>query len=187
MAIGCNPEGFFRETLSRVSRPLGAIPMLGVDECLNRRDIEPALSQWVASGTVSQVVPLWYQRRSGPSGEMFVTQGSVPPGEGSELYPSQPIKHTAWTDEDVMCFLLAHFVSHDRIAFITENTRNDVGGIRRLLSAVVAPIMEQHHRGRFSLLACFKKPATTYALFMEGVEQQLEMGSFEPGFRLELL
>lgn len=48
-----------------------------------------------------------------------------------------------WADEQAMLKLLALFQVGDRVFFLSENTRGEIGGIRRLLQERVQPLLAE--------------------------------------------
>jgi len=158
-------------------------PILAIDEGLNdRRYVDPMLRRLVANGTVSQAVPLWYQLRVLSDGSRISAAG------GATALPlllpdiGRVERGTFWPDERVVAMLIAHFLTSDKLILLTQNTRNDLHGIRRILQTEVGPTLNELVPMRLGLLALVQKPGTSLSSYCASVEHWIMTKEVDAGF-----
>ncbi len=171
-----NIAGFLREMPLGPDGQRRKDPYLGIDECLNRTEITDLVRSLVSSGLVHMAGPLWYQTRERDG----VIVCSVPGGidrdsmlrEPNALIPDigVPVKHHSWSDFRVTQMLVMEFNTHDNVILLSENTRNNESGLRRILNEVLAPALALRPEP-LSLVALFKKGKTTIADYCRRVTE----------------
>lgn len=77
--------------------------------------------------------------------------------------------------------LVAHFVTSDNLILLSENTRNNPDGLRRILNEVVRPALDLRP-DRLCITALFKKGKTSIADYCGGVTAFLEKERQDPGY-----
>jgi hypothetical protein len=158
--------GFLREMRLGPSDQRRKNPYLGIDECLNRTEITDLVRSLVSSGLVNMAGPLWYQTRERDGVIVCSVLGGI--DRDSMLKEPNalihdigvPVKHHSWSDFRVAQMLVAHFISHDNLILLSENTKKDQRGLRRILNKVVAPALALRPEP-LCLVALFKKGKTT--------------------------
>jgi hypothetical protein len=76
----------------------------------------------------------------------------------------KPDKHASWDDEFVVHYLTCLLVNND-VVLLTENTRLDELGLRRLLRDRIGPQLDN----RVSLTGLFRRGKTGYEAYCVGV------------------
>jgi hypothetical protein len=180
---------FLVKVLSETSdQTTDELPLVCVDECLNRREIRGLCRELLTSGITGGCDSLWYQLRRHQDGTHSLLHGGgkpsvLPPGYELGL----PVKRWKWPDRKVAEALVVRFACSDRLVFLSENTRLDRDGIRRILRDEVAEALAVHNHGRFALLSIFKRGKTPISRFVASVRDMLRMHVFQPGFDEELI
>ncbi|MGE0827690.1 MAG: hypothetical protein AB7G75_37535 [Candidatus Binatia bacterium] len=168
-------------------------PFVGMDECLNRQEIIQLTRELLQRGLIDCSSPLWYEMRERDG----VITGSFLGGvdrDSSWRAPNPfipdigvPVKHRAWSDFRVAQMLVVQFVGgYDKVVLLSENTRNNVNGLRRLLKEVVGPALDRRPDG-LSLTALFKKGKTNINDYCLAVFAYFERGQYPRGYREILL
>jgi len=161
-------------------------PFVGIDECFNRREINELTTRLLRRGLIYSSGPLWFQTRvrdGVPIGSFMggVDRDSAFRDNSIVRDIGVPLKHDSWSDFRVVQLLVAHLTSCDQLVLLSENIRNDLGGLRYILKKVVAPaLLERADRPR--LTALFKKGKTHIEDYASAVENFIEQGSFEAGY-----
>jgi hypothetical protein len=166
-------------------------PLVGIDECLNRREISALVRSLFWKGLIEEADPLWYETRERDG----IIVGTVPGGVDRDsqlrgpnsLIPDigVPVKHRSWSDFRVIQLLVVKFIRCDNLILLSENTRKNPDGLRRILNEVVAPALAIRH-DRLCLTALFKKGKTSISDYCLGVSDFLEKAHQPPGY-LEVL
>jgi hypothetical protein len=185
--------GSFIRTMTRGSvEQRRSKPFVGIDECLNRTEIDRLTTRLLRSGRIDSSGPLWFQTRVNdgiPIGSFMggVDRDSAFRRENS-LLPDigVPLKHDTWSDFRVVQFLVAHFHSYDRLVLLSENIKKDINGLRTILNKIVAPALADRE-DRPSLTALFKKGKTNINAYTQSVEEFFGQGEFELGYSELLL
>ena len=87
-----------------------------------------------------------------------------------------PVKYSSFSDRHVAWWLVGGFVAVDRIVFLTENSKNDTDGLRRVLLNEVKPAVDAYHGDRLGLLVLMKKGKTTWSHYAEAMMNRLVEG-----------
>jgi hypothetical protein len=162
-------------------------PFVGIDECLNRREIDELTTRLLRRDHIDSSGPLWFQTRARdgvPTGTFMggVDRDSAFRGPNSLVSDiGVPLKHDSWSDFRVVHSLVANFTSYDQLVLLSENIRNDVDGLRSILNKVVAPALLGRDDGP-RLTAIFKKGKTHIDDYARAVETFVEQGAFETGY-----
>lgn len=160
-----------------------AKPYLAIDECLNHPIVNAMVPRLCCANLVSGAGPLWNQRRIREDGTIVYAMGGVPRGTKSDHFDfGKPEKHASWDDEMVVRYLTCLLAPHD-VVFLSENTRFDEFGLRKLLRDHVAPTLDD----RVSLTGLFRRGKTTYELYCRGVTEFLIGFGRQAGYQEFLL
>lgn len=184
---GMTAEEFLRDAVLKHNPTPGGInsflPVLALDECVNRpiihRTVEIARKSFLAINSAD----LWAQLREGPDRTKVLHMGTLDRGPrppGSEVGP--PVKHWSWPDWRIAWGALVHLHSYDRVVLLSENTRNDEGGLRRILATEIGPALEMYNHGRFGMLAFMKNGKTTWKAYCEALLRRLAGERVRVGF-----
>lgn len=168
-------------------------PFVGMDECLNRQEIIQLTRALLQRGLIDCSSPLWYEMRERDG----VITGSFLGGvdRDSSWHAPNPfipdigvsVKHRSWSDFRVAQMLVVQFVGgYDKVVLLSENTRNNVDGLRRLLNEVVGPALDRRPDD-LSLTALFKKGKTNINDYCCAVSAYFEHGQYLRGYREVLL
>lgn len=186
-----NPASFITGTIAKRVRCREAIYrlVLGIDECMNNETHIGSLCRRLISGNiVNSAIPLWYQQRQDSQGRCLMVLGSSLSPMPPQILPdtARAVRGFSWPDENVVTWLVAYFVSADRLCLLTQNSASDKGGLRRILDEEVGPALESLSPPRIGLLVLCKSAGTTLAEYAKAVEHRLRHGEVSPGYRWEL-
>lgn len=162
-------------------------PFLGIDECLNRREIEQLAQMLLQRGLVDSSAALWYEtrERDGVIVGSFaggIAKDSAFRGPDSLITDiGVPVKHGSWSDHRVLQMLVVHFTSYDNLILLSENTRNNADGLRSILREVVGPSLKDRS-DVLSLTALFKKGKTSIDQYTGDVTSFFERGHYQSGY-----
>jgi hypothetical protein len=129
---------------------------VGVDECLNGREVANLVNRLAQSGLTHFISTLWYklyESRGGKSLGHSVLGGinkSSPFYGPNSLYSDIGAlrKHWSFSDALVAEALVVQFISHNKVVLLSENTETkDPNGLRRLLRDVVRPLLDSCPQG----------------------------------------
>lgn len=70
---------------------------------------------------------------------------------------------------------------------LTQNTKNDAAGLRRILQNEIAPALEELEPKQLGLLVLVQKPGSQLKEYCASVEYWLTTKKIEPGFRWEIV
>jgi hypothetical protein len=162
--------------------------LIAIDESLNHPLSRQLVTELVTSGVAGAADTLWYQLRKRTDGSHVLLEGSRPP----KIMPvghqvGRPVKHWTWPDERVVEAVIARFGVADRIVLLSENTRLNQRGLRRILREEVGPALQQHKLERLCLLALFKKGKSSMPAYVKAVRSTLERIAFVSGYQEILL
>jgi len=110
---------------------------------------------------------LWNQRRVRADGSIRYVLGGLQkrrvPLPASDWDWGVPEKGARWDDQMALRMLIGQFYHRSPVVLLSENTRMDRLGLRRLLRERerVAPILDRRIADHLSLTALFKKGRTT--------------------------
>src|ERR1700683_4342087 len=137
-------------------------PFLGIDECVNCKEIAELARRLIKKGLIDSAGPLW-ERTHERNGVLVC---SIPGGVDKDSLLRKPnplladvgvpVEHRSWSDFQVVQMLVANFLSNDRLILLSANTRDDAGGLRRLLNEIVAPSLA-HRPEALHPMAIFKR------------------------------
>lgn len=82
--------------------------------------------------------------------------------------------------------LITHFRYHHHLILLSENIRNDKHGLRRILSTIVAPALNNHSE-KIGLTTIFKRGKTSIEDYCGRVIGYFEKQQFSPGYNEVLL
>jgi hypothetical protein len=162
-------------------------PFLGIDECLNRKEIRELVQVVEARGLVEMAMPLWYETRQKDDVITGTFLGGV--DRDSRLREPNaliadigtPVRHRSWTDYQVVLALVANFNPYDKLIVLSENIKMDVAGLRSLLNDVVGPALRDRADG-LSLTGLFKRRRTPIEDYCRNVFDYIERGRFASGY-----
>lgn len=177
---------FLQKLLARDAEPTVArtsLPILSIDECANHPAVRMAAGQAVKAGRVDRVVDLWYQLRQRQDGTHVQLAGkfrrdAVPP----EFDIGNPVKGHSWPDSNVALLLTAQFGASNRVILVSENTKRDVNGLRRILAEQVAPSLLNGDYNELGLLAFMKRGKTTWEAYADHLLSRICRASVKPGY-----
>jgi hypothetical protein len=191
-----SPDGDIAGFLSGMTRGPAterrAKPFVGVDECFNRQEIGQLTRTLLRRDLIDCSSPLWYETRENAGVVTGTFLGGVDRDSafrGPNPLISDigvPAKHRSWSDSRVVQLLVVHFVSYDSVVLLSENTRNDLGGVRRLLNEIVGPSLAGRTDG-LSLTALFKKGKTNIEKYCREASTYFECERYDPGYHELLL
>lgn len=187
---GYNPAAFITTTLADAIRCREDRPglTLGIDEGMNNEThIGSLCRRLIAAGVVFASVPLWYQQRENAQGQRFMAVGSSVSPSPLMTDVGRAVRGSSWPDERVVALLVAEFLSTDRLCLFTQNTKNDVNGLRWILEREVGPALENLSPRRLGLLVLSPVAGTSLANYTEAVEHRLRSDKVLPGFHWENL
>lgn len=158
--------------------------MIAVDECLNNKIIKATIIDLCLRDIVGGADPLWSQLREREDGELLVVSGGskVNSNNSSSFDYGIPVKHSSWNDKRVASHALQMLI-HSNVILLTENTKLDKNGLRRVLRDEVEPRLEGH----VSLVALFKRGKTSYEDYLSAVVNFCENEQLCGGYREVLL
>lgn len=178
-----NPEGDIAGFLSAMARGPASErrkkPLVGIDECLNRDEISELIRLLLRRSLIEGSNPLWYETRERDGAVVGTFCGGVDRDsmlrKPNPLVPDigVPVKHCSWSDFRVVQMLVVNFITYDNLILLSENTKNDKDGLRRILKEVVRPALAVRH-DELSLTAIFKKGKTSIIDYCLGVTAFLE-------------
>src|SRR5262245_20491016 len=180
------PRYDFAEIIARVLQevivPRPDKPYLGIDECLNHPQVNDLRLRLHYAKLVAGSGPLWKQRRIREDGTIvYADGGGVPRLIPAGFDIGKPEKNFRWDDELIVRMLIELLRVED-VVFITENTRLDSLGLRKLLRDF-GPQLDD----RVSLIGLFKLGKTTYAEYCQKVIHFMVTYSRASGYREVLL
>ena len=140
------------------------LPLIAVDECLNNKKVNDTVIGLCLRDIVGGADPLWSQLRERDDGELLVVTGSVKGNNNESFDYGKPVRHSSWNDKRVVTHAL-NMLIHSNVILLTENTKLDKNGLRRVLREEVAPRLEKH----VSLAALFKRGKTSYENYLSSV------------------
>ena len=85
-------------------------------------------------------------------------------------------KHVAWV-------LLGQFISTNTVLFLTENRKQDVWGIRRILGDIVAPALKALPFAELSLTTLARRHDTDWQHYARLVLEHMKSGPPKPGYQ----
>ena len=108
-----------------------------------------------------------------------VHRAALPPG----LELGHPVKGFSWADEYVAQLLVAQLAASDKVVLVSENTKKDATGLRRILELQVAPAMADERYSTLGLVAFMKKGRTPWTVYAAELLRFLQAGPLPTGFR----
>jgi hypothetical protein len=132
------------------------------DECVNNSLIDTLSKKLLNLGLISSCQAVWQKAMEDESGNVVMVGGN--PSKEMIEKGARQVKNYSFDDEGVADLVFANTHSSN-IIFVSENTKNNIGGIYRLLN-------DKHKRcqGSHSLLAVFKKGKTPYEKYINSVQ-----------------
>lgn len=183
----CNIKGFFLHTLNEKLKKLpsssSSLPLLALDECLNEKSLIDDLGRIVKDGLVHGIERTWYQARVLNDGSGQLLHGSKKP-QYQTFELGTPIKGYSWSDADVVCYLISHFVSYEHLIFLTQDKRKNSMGISNILFTEVEPIITQYNQNQYGLTVFMKLPKTSNTDYSTAIRQYVAKKNYKPGFNL---
>jgi hypothetical protein len=171
--------GFLRDMVRGPASERRTKPLVGIDECLNCPEISKLTRLLLQRNLIEGSNPLWYETRE----KYGVVVGSFIGGvkrdslfrKSNQLITDVgvPVKHRSWSDFRIVQMLVVHFITYDNLILLSENTRNNPDGLRRILKEVVRPALASR-RDPLCLTALFKRGKTSIADYCLGVTSFLE-------------
>lgn len=138
---------------------------LGIDECLKRNEIFRLASDLTENNIIRASAPLWWERRTLSDGRELYAYGGVSQDNASQMVlldgdVGKPIKYSSYDDSMIVDYLITHFLSYGRLVLLTENTKNNENGLRRLLDNQIHPILEEFNGGKLALVVLYRTGKT---------------------------
>jgi hypothetical protein len=150
------------------------VPILCIDECLNRKEIDDLATDLLRCGAIDSSTPLWWELREkgGVSTGCYLGGAS---GTQKQLYGDigLPKKHWSFSDMDIVDFLVCHFTSCNHLVLLTENTRLNKNGLREILRNVVSSPLSQRD-DKPKLTALFKRGRTAIDQYVSVVRAHFQ-------------
>ena len=187
MALADDLDEFFEKRLPAQPPRPQVRPIVGVDECMNHPVVRDRLFELQRARHVQYVTPCWYQVREDPTGREVLRAAFPSPANAMFFPDSTPVKHTMWSDEQVLWQLVANFQCGDGLFFVSENLRGDPAGIWRLLDSAVKPRLVRWHLGRFWLVVLWRKHGTSYVDYAAAMSRIISTHSPAPGYSAQCL
>ena len=161
---------------------------VGYDECLNRKEIQTLVSDLCDRGLIRSHAPLWWEQRLRSDGSLLYSYGGVSRSNPTQMAALDgdagvPVKYQSYEDRQVVDYLVTHFLSYGRLIVLTENTRNNDEGLRRILNEEVAPLLEASENKKFGLTVLFKRGKTQIHDYCVKVASLMETESFDLGYK----
>lgn len=164
------------------------LPYLAVDECCDNTQIRNLISSLMKLGLTLGADPLWDQQRVGPDGSMSYWLGGLSKDSAKVLGErSVPAKGFKCDDRHVVAHAVAMLFYGAPIVLLSENTRNDESGLRRLLREQIGPALNSRASEGLSLTTLFKKGKTSYPDYCTLVFEQFKIGKWRPGYSEHVL
>lgn len=172
---------------SKPERADYCLPYIAIDECLNCPDIERLCISLLQRNFTRGSGPLWYQLRIRSDGTKISVPGGVDKNSILRINPligdiGKPAEYYSFDDLKVVQGLVASLLGNDRIVLLSENTKNDQYGLRRLLTVLVRDQLSNNHGNRLSLVALFKKGRTPISDYCEAVVKFIQDGYCKYGY-----
>jgi hypothetical protein len=167
-------------------RVVSPSPFLLIDECANSPALLQVISQAAQMRIARGSAELWSQLRLRADGSHSQLTGR--PDKFKEVVPDhdigKPVQGFSWPDVRVVEAIVVNFLVADRLVVLTANSKNDAGGLRRLLTDHVRPVLEERHSDRFGLLVFMKSGKTPWDAYGARLMERLlsTERAVRPGF-----
>lgn len=151
--------------------------VLMFDECVNHPEIEGLTKKLITLGLVASCQAAWQKAMEDEDGNVVMLGGN--PSKSKKDKCTKQVKKYTFNDESVadLVFAATH---HSHVIFISENTKNNKGGIYRLLNDKHAAC-----QGEYSLFAVFKKGKTPYQQYAKSLQTLVASWDTNKKFSLE--
>jgi hypothetical protein len=182
-------EKFINESImSHIPKFRETAPIIIVDECANHPEIDKAIQYLIKNKLALIRREAWSQLRKMSDGTFAHWEGyrrGIPLPEGFDL--GVPIKGWSISDKQVIQNVIANFITADRLVFLSENTRNNIGGLKRILFEEIQPILEKSNHNRFGLLALMKKGKTKWEHYAAELKIIMSKETVKVGFEYRVI
>ena len=160
---------------------------VGVDECFNRSEIKLLVSKLLNEGLARSSNSLWVEQRLLDDGSILHAYGGLSKKDKSSMVLldgniGNPVKHASFEDLQVVDYLITHFFSYGKIVLLTENTKNNQNGLRRILNEQIQPALAKHHSNKLCLTALFKRGKTSIDDYCSKVYEVLKKSDLNIGY-----
>lgn len=160
---------------------------IGIDECFNRSEIKILVAKLLNEGLARSANSLWIEQRLLVDGSTLYAYGGVSKNDESTMVLlngdiGKPVKYVSYEDLQVVDYLITHFFSYGKIVLLTENTKNNQNGLRRVLNEQIQPALVEHHGDKLSLTTLFKKGKTNTDDYCSKVYEFFEKGEINFGY-----
>jgi len=92
------------------------------------------------------------------------------------------VKLHSWPDAYVVLLLLGQFGASDGVILTSENTKKDIGGLRRILAEQVQPVLKTEEFSKLGLLAYMKKGRTPWSAYAQSLLERIRNTGVSPGY-----
>lgn len=178
-------SNFLRKVLDEhaTSRPASDRPLIALDECSNHPLIHERMLQLVRRGQADGVLELWFNFRRIEDGTVCNFGGNSARFLRDQMDVGSAVKHISSSDSDIVYHLIAHFTNNDRLFILSENTRLNDLGLRRLLREEIAPVLANYHDDRFTIGALFRRGKTPLVDYLNQVESMILSTNYPQGYK----
>ena len=154
--------------------------ILVVDECCNNGEIIVLAEKLLKGKFIDGCFPIWDQARIRADGTVIhVNAGYVGPVPSGFDY-GVPMKHHSFPDSFIAQLVEAYVKSYD-VFFLSENTKMNEDGIRKLLRDNKCRAKNTH------LITLYKKGKTEYSDYIEQVTHKIQNWVFTVEFQEVLI
>lgn len=154
--------------------------ILTIDECCNNGDIAALAERVLGSKDVDGYFPIWDQARVREDGTVINVRGGYTEAGPPDFDWGKPKKHHSFPDLLIAQMIEDQVKDYD-VFFLSENTKMNEGGVRKLLSGNANRNPNTH------LVAIYKKGNTGYPEYCEEVERMIHGWEFFAEFKEVLL
>ncbi len=141
--------------------------ILTIDECCNNNQIIMLVEKLLAEKLVDGCFPVWDQARVQADGSVIHVRVGYAKGGPPDFDWGKPKKRHSFKDSLVAQMIEFQLKDKD-VFFLSENTRMNRDGVRRLL------LNSPHREPNTHLMAIYKKGKTNYSDYCEKLTQLIE-------------
>lgn len=172
------------ETPSLTIDDLKKPPVIAIDECCDHPMIQDMAIKLLLAGYADRSTPLWNQRRVRKDGSILYVLGGLSKTDIKREDCDQGVsqKGARWDDQMVLHLLLGNLYHRNPVVLLSENTKMDRFGLRRLLREVVAPALSRRADDHLAIIALFKKGKTSYEDYCRRVVEKFVDQRWRTGY-----
>lgn len=165
---------------------------LGIDECLKRNEIFRLASDLTENNMIRSSAPLWWERRTRLDGSELYAYGGISKDNASQITLldgdlGKPVKYSSYDDSMIIDYLITHFLSYGKLVLLTENTKNNENGLRRLLDKQIHPMLEEFSGGKLALVVLYRTGKTDIQAYCDYVYNFIQTWQWKNTYHVEFI